>query len=101
MPGGSLGFSVVVFCICAVTCIIFLLIRRYLWVGGELGGTPTGRTFSATFLCSLWLLYVVMSILQTADVFGVPSTTEANYGIGPQDWTKIHPKCNPAYKGKK
>ena len=63
VPGGSLGFSVIVFCICAVTCVIFLLIRRYCWVGGELGGTSGGRTFSAIFLISLWFLYVIMSIL--------------------------------------
>lgn len=63
VPGGSLGFSVIVFCICAITCIIFLLIRRYLWIGGELGGSQNSRTFSAVFLISLWVLYVVMSIL--------------------------------------
>lgn len=29
VPAGSLGFSVVVFCVCAVLCVICLLIRRY------------------------------------------------------------------------
>lgn len=38
VPAGSLGFSVVVFCVCAVTCIGVLLLRRRT-VGGELGGT--------------------------------------------------------------
>jgi len=37
VPAGTLGFSVVLFCLCAVTCIVVLLIRRKV-VGGELGG---------------------------------------------------------------
>jgi hypothetical protein len=50
-----------VFVICAVIAIIILMIRRVL-VGGELGGTKTGRTISAVALTSLWFLYVIMSI---------------------------------------
>ena len=38
VPAGSLGFSVIVFCVCAITAIIFLLFRRK-YVGGELGGS--------------------------------------------------------------
>jgi hypothetical protein len=48
--------------VCAITAIIFLLIRRKV-VGGELGGSKNGRLGSAFFLCCLWLLYIVMSIL--------------------------------------
>jgi len=87
VPGGSLGFSVIVFCICAVTCIILLLIRRYK-VGGELGGESTGRTFSCIFLCFLWLVYVVMSILQTMGYFGTAKPGEAFFGIQSIDWSK-------------
>ena len=38
VPAESLGFSVVVFVICAIICIFFLVARRYI-VGGELGGS--------------------------------------------------------------
>ena len=62
VPAGSLGFSVVVFCTTAVTCIITLLIRRKV-VQGELGGSSFGRTGSSIFLCILWLIYIIMSIL--------------------------------------
>lgn len=82
VPGGSLGFSVIVFCICAITCIILLIVRRKV-VGGELGGEKTGRTFSCVFLCSLWVIYVVMSILQTTGAFGKPKAGESFFGIQP------------------
>ncbi len=63
VPAKALGFSVVIFLICGVTCIIFLMARRYV-VGGELGGeSATGRTGSALFLCSLWMLYIILSSL--------------------------------------
>ena len=63
VPAGSLGFSVVVFFICAVCCVICLLARRKV-VGGELDGSQIGRASSAIFLSSLWLLYVIVSTLQ-------------------------------------
>ena len=63
VPAESLGFSVVVFVICAIICIMFLVARRYI-VGGELGGSKGGRIFSALFLISLWLIYIVSSIIQ-------------------------------------
>jgi solute carrier family 8 (sodium/calcium exchanger) len=62
VPAGSLGFSVVVFIICAIICIITLLIRRKV-VGGELGGGKVGRVGSLIFLCFLWCIYILMSIL--------------------------------------
>lgn len=37
VPAASLGFSVVLFCICATLCMIILVFRRFK-VGGELGG---------------------------------------------------------------
>jgi hypothetical protein len=62
VPAGSLGFSVMVFICVAITCIVFLVLRRIV-VKGELGGSQTGRLFSCVFLCSLWFIYVIMSIL--------------------------------------
>jgi len=64
VPAGALGFSVVVFIVCALLCFITLLLRRKV-LGGELGGTPTGRAASCAFLCMLWTIYVVFSIMQT------------------------------------
>ena len=70
VPAGSLGFSVVVFIIVAITCVIILLLRRKI-VGGELGGSQTGRIVSCAFLCFLWLIYVIMSTLQAYDLGGL------------------------------
>lgn len=70
VPAGSLGFSVCVFSVVAIICIIILLIRRKK-VGGELGGSQQGRVFSATILVFLWLLYIFMSILQAYNVGGL------------------------------
>ena len=89
VPAGSLGFSVCVFSIVAIVCIIILLIRRKL-VGGELGGSQNGRMFSAALLTSLWLLYIFMSILQAYNVGGLG---EVQIGV---DQTIKNPnaKCN-------
>jgi len=62
VPASSLGFSVAVFVICACLCIITLVVRRFV-VGGELGGSDTGRAGTAMFLTSLWFFYIIMSIL--------------------------------------
>ena len=70
MPAGSLGFSVVVFIVVAVTCVVILLIRRSI-VGGELGGSKPGRIVSCSFLCFLWFIYVIMSTLQAYDLGGL------------------------------
>lgn len=67
VPAGSLGFSVVLFVSCAILCVITLLLRRC-FVGGELGGSTTGRFMSCAFLCSLWMVYLTFSILQTKKI---------------------------------
>jgi solute carrier family 8 (sodium/calcium exchanger) len=86
VPAGSLGFSVAVFVICAVLCVITLVVRRYL-VGGELGGSDTGRAVSALFLISLWFLYIIMSILQAYGVAGLDKLTMGITNVG-------NPNCN-------
>ena len=88
---GSLGFSVAVFCSVALACIVFLVIRRKV-VGGELGGSPVGRTGSCIFLCCLWGIYILMSILQSSDVGGLKQSTMGMIA----DPLALHPlkKCN-------
>merc|ERR1719181_682166 len=63
MIAGSLGFSVVLFCICAITCISCLYIRRFTF-GYELGGTAVPRKITGLFFISLWMIYVVVSSLE-------------------------------------
>jgi len=87
VPAGSLGFSVVVFLFCATLCIITLVIRRKVY-GGELGGPAKGRYASAGFLTFLWFFYIIMSILQTANVGGLG---ELSLGI---DIAKLNPDTN-------
>lgn len=70
VPAATLGFSVLVFVICAIIAIIILLIRRKV-VGGELGGGKTSRTISMVALVSLWLLYIIMSIFQSINLGGI------------------------------
>jgi len=64
VPAGDLGLSVVVFCCCAVTCLLGLAMRRSLY-GGELGGPKGPRMGSAGFFVMLWGLYVLISALKT------------------------------------
>lgn len=80
VPAGSLGFSVVVFIICAVLCIICLLVRRCK-VGGELGGSNSGRMGSLVFLSGLWGVYIVMSILQAYEIGGHDAWKGLRFGI--------------------
>lgn len=83
VPAGSLGFSVVVFIICASFCVVCLLVRRWK-VGGELGGGKNGRLGSAIFLCFLWLIYIGMSIIQAYEVGGKEFWSGLTFGITPK-----------------
>jgi len=80
VPAGSLGFSVVVFIVCASICIMVLLIRRWK-VGGELGGSKIGRIGSLIILCLLWFIYIIMSLLQAYDVGGKDIWAGLTFGI--------------------
>lgn len=65
VPAGNLGFSVVIFCVTAVTAIAVMMLRRSKRVGGELGGTKSYKLPTSLFFCFLWIFYIVMSSLQT------------------------------------
>lgn len=66
VPAGNLGFSVTIFTVLAVAVVILLMLRRYVPLfGGELGG-PTGpKVVSGIVMVGCWLLYVILSSLQT------------------------------------
>eukprot|EP00746_Dinoflagellata_sp_MGD_P144938 gnl/MRDRNA2_/MRDRNA2_77630_c0_seq2.p1 gnl/MRDRNA2_/MRDRNA2_77630_c0~~gnl/MRDRNA2_/MRDRNA2_77630_c0_seq2.p1 ORF type:complete len:768 (+),score=194.87 gnl/MRDRNA2_/MRDRNA2_77630_c0_seq2:487-2790(+) len=63
---GDLGFSVIVFSICACTTIGILVMRRKV-VGGELGGPQPLRSISSVTMVLLWFIYVAMSSWKTMD----------------------------------
>ncbi|XP_022095531.1 sodium/calcium exchanger 3-like [Acanthaster planci] len=66
VPAGALAFSVSVYTICAVACIILLMLRRFLRVFGknELGGPFGPKIGCGVFLISLWVLYILLSSFQ-------------------------------------
>lgn len=61
---GSLGYSVMIFCICAFLCITLMMIRRRPMFGGELGGTEKYRLPTSIFMFMLWVAYLVLSSLE-------------------------------------
>ncbi|XP_044013708.1 sodium/calcium exchanger 1 isoform X2 [Aphidius gifuensis] len=65
---GSLAFSVTIFCTEACVVIIVLMLRRSKSIGGELGGPFTLKVITSIFLFSLWIFYLVMSILEAYGV---------------------------------
>lgn len=65
VAAGSLGFSVMVFCLCALVCIAVLMLRRRPSIGGELGGPRKIKIPTSILLCFLWVFYVIMSSLET------------------------------------
>eukprot|EP00755_Sulcionema_specki_P025693 Sspe_Gene.15792::Locus_5504_Transcript_1_1_Confidence_1.000_Length_2984::g.15792::m.15792/K05849/SLC8A, NCX; solute carrier family 8 (sodium/calcium exchanger) len=71
VPSGALGFSVLIFTICALICLGILMLMR-VTQGGELGGPS--RKILAIFFCLLWFLYVLLSSLQAYDHFSFPGT---------------------------
>lgn len=71
VKGGALAFSVIVFLCVAIVCFIVLIARRIV-VGGELGGSPTGKYVSGCFLFFLWFIYILMSTLQAYKIITYP-----------------------------
>jgi len=57
VPSKGLDLSVALFLVASLIA-IFLLVARRVFLRGELGGSKCGRTFSATILVSLWIIYV-------------------------------------------
>jgi solute carrier family 8 (sodium/calcium exchanger) len=72
---GDIGFSVVLFCVCATLCITTLYVRRFC-VGAELGGPEMSRNLTSAFFVLLWLIYVVMSALQVKGHIDNPFKSE-------------------------
>ena len=74
MEDPALGFSVMMYTICAITAITLLMLRRSLaWFGNaELGGPNTPKYVSAALMIMLWLLYITCSALQAYGVIEPP-----------------------------
>lgn len=65
VQGGSLGFSVLLFCILAVTCLGTMMWRRFNKnIGAELGGPQPYKRITSIFLAILWMSYIIMSALE-------------------------------------
>lgn len=62
---GSLGFSVCLFCVCAIVSIFILVLRRRQCIGGELGGPRKFKLTTSIFLLCLWIFYVLISSLES------------------------------------
>ena len=82
VPAGDLGYSVTVFCVCAVLCLGTLTLRRSV-LGGELGGpswaaardrsqgggvaqTLLQKRVVGAFFLLLWAVYIVASIVKSS-----------------------------------
>ena len=91
VAAGPLGFSVVVFLICAVICIITLMLRR-IFIGAELGGPKCSRVTSMIWLMLLWGIYITMCILQAYEIGGLH---KIDFGIKQPLAPKIDQKCVP------
>jgi len=70
VASGGLGFSVVVFLVCASVCFLTLFIRRA--CSGELGGSYCCKLISAILMVSLWFMYILLSSLSVYGVIDDP-----------------------------
>lgn len=70
VPAGSLSFSVLLFLATSAICLSVIILRR-IFLKGELGGPLIPKIISAIILVSLWLIYIVFSILQVYEVIKV------------------------------
>lgn len=72
MPAGDLGFSVIIYTIVAIIALAVLIGRRMIpSIGGELGGPTCSKVFCSVLFVFLWVLYVLLSALQTKDIINV------------------------------
>jgi len=66
VDAGALGFSVMVFCVEALICIGIMMYRRFNPnIAAELGGPKKARVITSTVCVCLWLIYIILSSLQT------------------------------------
>ncbi len=66
VEGGSLGFSVLVFCILALICISTMMWRRFnKKIGAELGGPQPYKRVTSIFFIGLWCTYILLSGLES------------------------------------
>lgn len=63
VKAGALAFSVMIFMVFAVVCLLVIILRRF-FGPGELGGGSFGKKATAAFFLFLWFLYVMLSSLQ-------------------------------------
>uniref|UniRef100_A0A7S1A0G7 Calx-beta domain-containing protein n=1 Tax=Noctiluca scintillans TaxID=2966 RepID=A0A7S1A0G7_NOCSC len=61
VKSGDLAFSVVVFTVGALVCLMVIGLRRF-YYGGELGGPPDAKACSSALLVLLWLFYIFLSV---------------------------------------
>jgi len=74
VEAGSLGFSVTLYTIFALSALTLIVCRRFFSVFGkaELGGNNVLKYVSGFILISFWMMYVVFSALQVYDVIDNP-----------------------------
>ncbi|CAI9720802.1 sodium/calcium exchanger 3 isoform X1 [Octopus vulgaris] len=73
VDAGSLGFSVIIYTTFAIIAILLLVIRRSLKIFGkaELGGATVPKMVTGVLFIFLWVLYVLLSSLQTKKIIDV------------------------------
>lgn len=67
VKAGELSFSLVVFFITFVLCMVAIVLRRYFF-GGELGGPRSWAWITCFYLMFLWVAFVVLSCLKVSDI---------------------------------
>ena len=67
IPSKGLDLSVMLFLIVSLVGITILVLRRFV-VGGELGGSTTGRYVSCAVFVTLWFVYVIVSSLAQYEI---------------------------------
>ncbi|ESO09920.1 hypothetical protein HELRODRAFT_72786 [Helobdella robusta] len=66
VQAGSLSFSVVIYVVLAIICLVGLMVRRYNKFLGkaELGGPTCQKTVTAVLFICMWIIYALLSSLQ-------------------------------------
>jgi solute carrier family 8 (sodium/calcium exchanger) len=78
VSGGPLGFSVIIFTVCGVSCIGTIYLRRS--IDAELGGQKIGLKYATgAFFVFLWMMYILLNILNLYFKWmGFPDEEEIN-----------------------